>query len=44
MLNPEAQTKAHAELDALLRGERYPSFADRPHLPYLDAIVLETLR
>ena len=53
MLNPEIQAKAQAELDACLSPsgvaaadgpERLPSYEDRPNLPYIDAVVKETLR
>ncbi|TFK68100.1 cytochrome P450 [Pluteus cervinus] len=44
MINPDVQKKAQAELDGVLRGQRMPTFADRPHMPYLEAIVLETMR
>ena len=41
---PEAQARAHAELDAVVGRSRLPTFADLPHLPYIRAIVKETLR
>ena len=45
-LNPDIQKRAQAEVDRLLgrSWERLPTFADRPHLPYVNAIVLEVLR
>ena len=45
-LNPAIQRRAQAEIDGLLgrSWQRLPSFADRPHLPYVNAIVLEVLR
>lgn len=43
-LNPSVQTKAQAELDALIGGERLPTLADRASLPYIDAIVKEVFR
>ncbi|EKM56447.1 uncharacterized protein PHACADRAFT_92801 [Phanerochaete carnosa HHB-10118-sp] len=45
-LYPEIQERAQAELDSLIGGswQRLPSFADRPRLPYVEAIVLEVLR
>ena len=42
-LAPEAQRKAQAELDALL-GSRLPTMEDLPSLPYIQAILLETMR
>ncbi|KAF8877442.1 cytochrome P450, partial [Infundibulicybe gibba] len=36
--------EAQAELDATVGHDRLPAFADRDHLPYINAIVSETLR
>ena len=49
ILNPDIQRRAHEELDAVLGSAdnvnfRLPSFDDRPHLPYIDALVKESLR
>jgi len=41
---PEAQGRAHAELDAVVGRTRLPTFADLQHLPYIRAMVKETLR
>jgi cytochrome P450 len=41
---PETQARAHAELDAVVGRSRLPTFADLPHLPYILAMVKETLR
>jgi len=41
---PETQARAQAELDAVVGRTRLPSFADYPHLPYIRAIVKESLR
>jgi cytochrome P450 len=41
---PETQARAHAELDAIVGRARLPTFADFPHLPYIRAMVKETLR
>jgi len=41
---PETQARAHAELDAVVGRSRLPTFADLPHLPYVRAMVKETLR
>jgi cytochrome P450 len=42
--HPEAQTRAQAELDEVLGNNQLPSLADRPQLPYTDAILSEVLR
>ncbi|KAH9022343.1 cytochrome P450 [Lactarius pseudohatsudake] len=41
---PEVQTRAHAELDEVVGNARPPTFADLPSLPYIHAMVKETLR
>jgi len=41
---PETQARAQAELDAVVGLARPPNFADYLHLPYLRAMVKETLR
>ncbi|EJD39994.1 cytochrome P450 [Auricularia subglabra TFB-10046 SS5] len=41
VLHPEAQRAAQVELDAL---QRLPTLADRPQLPYMDALLKEVLR
>jgi cytochrome P450 len=41
---PETQARAHAELDAVVGRSRLPTFADFPHLPYIRAMVKESLR
>ncbi|EPQ59616.1 cytochrome P450 [Gloeophyllum trabeum ATCC 11539] len=43
-LYPEAQKRAHAEIDAVIGCDRLPTFADREHLPYVEALVKEVLR
>ena len=43
-LYPEIQRKAQAEIDAVVGTDRLPTLADRPHLPYVDAVISETLR
>lgn len=42
-LYPEVQAKALAELDRVLGG-RLPTAADKDSLPYLNAVLLETMR
>lgn len=41
--HPDAEARLHAELDAVL-GPRPPTLADRSRLPWLDAVLRETLR
>ncbi|KAL0575702.1 hypothetical protein V5O48_006262 [Marasmius crinis-equi] len=44
ILHPDAQAKAREELDAVIGPSRLPDFNDRGSLPYIDALVKETLR
>ncbi|THH20767.1 hypothetical protein EUX98_g8515 [Antrodiella citrinella] len=41
---PEVQVKAQKELDAVLGPSRMPEYEDKENLPYIAAIVDETLR
>lgn len=41
---PDVQKKAHEEIDRIVGPGRLPSFQDREKLPYIDAIVKETMR
>lgn len=41
---PEAQRKAQEEIDRVVGTGRLPTIADRDNLPYIDAVVKETLR
>ncbi|KAJ7706284.1 cytochrome P450 [Mycena rosella] len=43
VLYPDVQAKAREEIDAAV-GNRLPDFSDRPSLPYVNAILDETLR
>ncbi|PPQ74972.1 hypothetical protein CVT24_010273 [Panaeolus cyanescens] len=43
-MNLDAQRKAQAEIDEYVGPTRLPGVSDRPSLPYVDAIILETLR
>jgi len=43
-LYPEVQARAQAEIDAVVGNDRLPCFADREHLPYIQALTLEALR
>lgn len=44
LLHPDVQKKAQAEIDAVVGPDRLPSFDDREHLPYVDAVCKELLR
>lgn len=44
LLNPHIQRKAQAELDSVVGQDRLPTFSDKEHLPYVNAIILEVLR
>ncbi|KIK65275.1 hypothetical protein GYMLUDRAFT_38707 [Collybiopsis luxurians FD-317 M1] len=44
VLYPEVQIRAQEELDRVIGSSRLPDFADRDHLPYINAILSETLR
>ncbi|KAI0086254.1 cytochrome P450 [Irpex rosettiformis] len=43
-LYPNVQKHAQAEIDTVIGDERLPSFKDRAHLPFIEAIVKEILR
>ncbi|PPQ80126.1 LOW QUALITY PROTEIN: hypothetical protein CVT25_001425 [Psilocybe cyanescens] len=43
-LYPEVQKKAQAELDSVLGGNRLPDFSDRESLPYINALLKESVR
>lgn len=42
--HPDVQKKAQAEIEAVVGSERLPDFCDAPHLPYIEAIVMEMTR
>nr|CAD7588588.1 unnamed protein product [Timema genevievae] len=44
LLFPEVQKRAQAEIDAVVGRDRLPSLNDRPHMPYMEAMVLESVR
>jgi cytochrome P450 len=44
LLYPEVQKKAQDEIDAVTGRERFPTFEDRPRLPFVDALCKEVLR
>ncbi|KAM0424378.1 hypothetical protein ACHAPT_010526 [Fusarium lateritium] len=43
-LSSDVQRKAQEEIDRVIGNERLPTLADRPSLPYIEAIVKEVLR
>lgn len=44
MLNPDVQTRAQRELDAVTGRERLPTLEDRPRLPFIEAMCKEVTR
>ena len=44
--HPEYLKRAQAELDSVLGAgpARFPTFEDRPKLPFIDALFSETMR
>ncbi|KIJ10807.1 hypothetical protein PAXINDRAFT_172032 [Paxillus involutus ATCC 200175] len=42
--NPHVWKRAQTEIDAVLGMDRLPDFDDRPLLPYVEAVLRETLR
>jgi hypothetical protein len=44
MLYPEVQKRAQAELDSVIGPDRLATLDDQDNLPYITAIVKETLR
>ena len=44
LVYPSVQARAHAELDEVVGRARTPTFADLPFLPYIRAMVKETVR
>ncbi|KAH9016880.1 cytochrome P450 [Lactarius hengduanensis] len=44
ILYPEVQKRAQAELDSVISRDRFPTYDDRPRLPYIDAMIKELLR
>ena len=43
-LNPDVQHKAQEEIDRVIGQDRYPDWSDEANLPYLAAVINETLR
>ncbi|KAJ7607937.1 cytochrome P450 [Roridomyces roridus] len=44
LANPEAQKKAQAEIDSVVKRGHLPDFDDEPSLPYVKALFMEVLR
>ena len=44
VLFPHVQRRAQVELDLVIGRDRLPTFDDRPHLPYIEALCKELLR
>ena len=43
-LNPDVLRRAQEEVDRVVGSERLPSFSDREDLPFINAVLKETLR
>ncbi len=43
-LHPDVQARVHAEIDAVVGHERLPAISDRDDMPYLTAVIKETMR
>lgn len=44
VLHPEVMKRAQAQLDAVVGRDRLPSLNDQAQLPYIEAIVKESMR
>ncbi|KAG1775192.1 cytochrome P450 [Suillus placidus] len=44
VLNPEVQKRAQAEIDRVVGSDRLPDFGDRVSMPYVEAVLRETMR
>ena len=42
--NPKVQKMAQDELDRVIKSSRLPDHTDQPELPYITAVMKETLR
>lgn len=43
-LHPDIQRRAQAEIDSVIGNDRMPLISDREHLPFVAAVIKETLR
>ncbi|PVF93569.1 cytochrome P450 [Serendipita vermifera] len=43
-LYPEISKKVYAEIQSVTHGQRLPTAGDRPHLPYTEAVLKESIR
>lgn len=43
-LYPEVQQRAQAEIDGVVGNDRMPTLQDRADLPYVNAVITESLR
>ena len=43
-LNPKIQRLAQEEIDTIVGTDRMPTMEDRPYLPYVSAVIKETMR
>lgn len=43
-LFPEVQARARQEIDRIVGKRRFPDFGDQGDMPYIYAVVLESLR
>lgn len=44
VLNPDVFKRIQAEIDSVVGHDRLPSFEDRLNLPYIEAVIKETVR
>ena len=44
VLYPDVQRRAQAEIELVIGRDQLPTFEDRASLPYIDAVLRETLR
>jgi cytochrome P450 len=44
VLNPDVQQKAQEEIDRVIGSDRLPAADDQEHLPYINAVIKESLR
>ncbi|KAH7884301.1 cytochrome P450 [Phlebopus sp. FC_14] len=43
-LYPDVQKRAQQEIETVVGSDRLPNFSDRPRMPYVEALLRETLR